>query len=383
MANYSTFIPPAGASNVTWFDGKPYYTCDPKTRGSCMAIVGHERAECSKAGLSLGYGKQFKDPAAKAAAFCHCGPYGGILFSVDTSTGHGMDCFTADCVGGRDACRSMNGAIIASLIISALSTMFILLVVFMMVNEIIQRHKRKKLGKNAATTTVGFGFIASIFLLLWIIEPFIVVATQSQTYHNFAITVLVPIVAIFALVSALNLSLMWVQVSAAAKSLGKSGQNLSSRATTAVIITSALVAVVLATLAALNEGLIMQAFAGVIALGAAIIFTIGGCKMAATLSKNAGSDTRSQQAAARTIRATRQMSVTLSVFILSAVAVIFVEEEFGETMGILYQLLYTAMMLNALTSTLFVEVSYLKNSRVKKSTTINPTATASTTVSSS
>ena len=152
----------------------------------------------------------------------------------------------------------MNDLFIPIMIVGALSLAFALYVNILFLSEIAQKYKARKLGCNAVSSTLLTGIVGSLCLTFWFVEVFVDFGAAQHTYARFAHKVLAPGVSFFCMISALNLSLMWVQIATQIDRLKSGGRNLKQKTTVAVVIMSTVFGIIMLTLAILGEGLGQQ-----------------------------------------------------------------------------------------------------------------------------
>ena len=149
----------------------------------------------------------------------------------------------------------MNDLFIPIMIIGALSLAFALYVNILFLYEIAQKYKTRKLGRNAMSSTLLTGIVGTLCLTCWFVEVFVDLVSYTHSYARFAHKVLAPGVSTFCMISALNLSLMWVQIATQIARLKSGGRNLKQKTTVAVVIMSTVFGIIMLSLAIMDEGM--------------------------------------------------------------------------------------------------------------------------------
>ena len=152
----------------------------------------------------------------------------------------------------------MNDLFIPIMIIGALSLAFALYVNILFMNEIAHKYKTRKLGRNAMSSTLLTGIVGTLCVTCWFVEVFADFANGKygqHTYARFAYKVLAPGASTFCMISALNLSLMWVQIATQIARLKSGGRNLKQKTTVAVVIMSTVFGIIMLSLAIMDEGM--------------------------------------------------------------------------------------------------------------------------------
>ena len=136
-------------------------------------------------------------------------------------------CFTAECMNHADACSGWSGTSILYFAILVILTIIGVLAVArtFFVTVKFKKMKGNVLG-NAAGTTVVFSVFCSVFPIIWTIAYYPAMASRQLWLTNILYVVGISGSAIFGVASALNMSLMWLQVAQSAKTLKKGSTNL-------------------------------------------------------------------------------------------------------------------------------------------------------------
>ena len=155
---------------------------------------------------------------------CVCYYAYGMVHPASVSTD--SMCFTAECMMHADACSGWSGA---TIIFFLLLLVLLVLGLFTIAWSAFVTCKLKKtkgsLG-NAAGTSVVFAFLGAIFATFWVIGYFPGLFQRELYLVNVLYVIGISGAAIFCVASALNMSLMWLQVARSAKTLKKGTTNL-------------------------------------------------------------------------------------------------------------------------------------------------------------
>ena len=89
-------------------------------------------------------------------------------------------------------------------------------------------------------------------------RSFVDLGAAQHSYARFAYKVLVPGASTFCMISALILSLMWVQIATQIARLKSGGRNLKQKTTVAVVIMSIVFGIIMLTLAIMGESMGQQ-----------------------------------------------------------------------------------------------------------------------------
>lgn len=161
--------------------------------------------------------------------------------------GGGNNCFEARCIYS-EGCSDINGNGTYFTIITIMMCVCSFCVFFYTMSVMSKMKRKKKLTRNATSTAMVFNALSSVMWLPISLGYSLAIWLGNWHISDNMASASIPFLFSFIGIAYMNISIIWIQVASASKSMRQASSNLSKKAWLYVAVTSVLIVVVMMTL---------------------------------------------------------------------------------------------------------------------------------------
>ena len=161
--------------------------------------------------------------------------------------GGGDNCFEARCIYS-EGCSDINSNGVYFTIITVLMCFCSITVFFYTMGVISNMKRKKKLTRNATSTAMVFNALSSVMWLPISLGYGLAIWIGNWHISDNMASASIPFLFSFIGIAYMNISIIWIQVASASKSMRQASANLSKKAWLYVTVTSTIIVVVMMTL---------------------------------------------------------------------------------------------------------------------------------------